>query len=74
MENNEFIDTYSDDIIYLIEARKALIKDPMVNNFEPLCTASLSRILIVFTIGTIEAALEHWNEDDQTGILANYFQ
>ncbi|HHF2954753.1 TPA: hypothetical protein ACPJ0E_004421, partial [Vibrio diabolicus] len=74
VENNEFIDTYSDDIIYLIEARKALIKDPMVNNFEPLCTASLSRILIVFTIGTIEAALEHWNEDDQTGILANYFQ
>ncbi|MGV3003419.1 hypothetical protein [Vibrio sp. E150_018] len=74
MQNNEFIDTYSDDIIYLIEARKALIKDPMVNNLEPLCTASLSRILIVFTIGTIEASLEHWNEDDQTGILGNYFQ
>ncbi|MET2901595.1 hypothetical protein ABXV22_25355 [Vibrio rotiferianus] len=74
MKNNEFVDTYSDDIIYLIEARKALIKDPMVNNFESLCTASLSRILIVFTIGTIEAALEHWNEDDQTGILENYFQ
>lgn len=45
MEIEEFTDTYSDDIIYLREAREALLTHPLRSEMPNYCNASLSRII-----------------------------
>lgn len=69
----EFIDTYSDDIIYLIEARKALLTHPFRTEIKELCDASFCRLLIVFMIGSLEAMLQHWIEEFGVQELKIYF-
>lgn len=70
----EFIETYSDDILYLIDARKALLTHPFRTEIKTLCDASFCRLLAVFMIGSIEAMLQYWKERDKKGILKNYFK
>ncbi|XQF92287.1 hypothetical protein ACOBV9_13275 [Pseudoalteromonas espejiana] len=58
MEIDEFTDTYSDDLIYLKEARVALLTHPLRNENHDLCNASFCRIYSIMMIGSIEAMLE----------------
>ena len=73
METPEFIDTFSDDLIYLKEARAALLTHPLRREFGPLLDASFCRLMAVFVIGSIEAMLEAWRDRDQINVLDKYF-
>lgn len=73
MISEEFIDTYSDDLLYLIDARKTLLTNPLRTEYKEMCDASFCRILAVFTIGSIEAMLETWRSKDKVNILDKYF-
>lgn len=59
MDIGEFIDTYSDDLIYLHEARVALRTHPLRGDyaFAEYLDASFCRMLAVFMIGSIEVML-----------------
>lgn len=74
MEMPEFIDTYSDDILYIIESRKVLLTHPFRVEIKSICDASFCRLLAVFMVGSIEAMLQHWGEKDKFGILKKYFE
>jgi len=69
----EFIDTYSDDLLYIIEARKVLLTHPFRREIKELCDASFCRLLIVFMVGSIEAMMQHWREKKGGTILDKYF-
>jgi hypothetical protein len=73
MRIDEFTDTYSDDIIYLREARTALLTHPLRVEIPSLCNASLCRLYVIVMIGSIEAMLERWKERDTSNILESYF-
>jgi len=76
MEIDEFIDTYSDDLITIREARSAAYTHPLRGNYafaESLLDASFCRILVVFVIGGIEAMLESWRGRDRFKVLEKYF-
>jgi hypothetical protein len=75
MEINEFIDTYSDDLINLHEARSARITHPLRGDYaiSVYLDASFCRILAVFVIGGIEAMLESWRDRDRVNVLEKYF-
>lgn len=76
MDPREFIDTYSDDLITIHEARAAAYTHPLRSDYafaESLLDASFCRILVVFTIGGIEAMLESWRERDKLKVLEKYF-
>jgi hypothetical protein len=64
MDVSEFIDTYSDDLIYLHEARCALLTHPLTDHYAILehVDASFCRITAVFVVGAIEAMLADWRE------------
>jgi len=70
---SEFIDTYSDDIGYLHDARVALLTHPLRIVYDKLCNASLCRLFAIVMIGNIEAMLEHWRIKDNLKILDTYF-
>ncbi|MDD9586356.1 hypothetical protein [Klebsiella variicola] len=74
MEIEEFTDTYSDDIIYLREAREALLTHPLRSEMPNYCNASLSRIYAIVMIGSIESMLEKWLDRDNLEILSVYFK
>jgi hypothetical protein len=78
MDVSEFIDTYSDDLIYLHEARRALLTHPLSEHyaFSDHSDASFCRITAVFVVGAIEAMLADWREQrrDETKILDRYFE
>jgi hypothetical protein len=76
MEISEFIDTYSDDLIYLLEARSALLTHPLKTyyGFQAYLDASFCRVLAVFMVGSIEAMLTAWRERDRSNILDSYFE
>lgn len=76
MDVGEFIDTYSDDLITIHEARAAAYTHPLRGDYafaESLLDASFCRILAVFVIGGIEAMLESWRERDKFKVLDKYF-
>ena len=60
VEIDEFIDTYSDDLIYIHEGRAALLTHPLRGDyaFRGYPDASVCRMLAVFMIGSIEAMLK----------------
>jgi len=64
MEIDEFIDTYSDDLIHLHEAWRALITHPLSEYwaFPDLLDASFCRIAVVIWVGSIEAMLASWRQ------------
>jgi hypothetical protein len=69
---DEFIDTYSDDVLYIIDARKTLLTHPFRAEIKALCDASFCRLLIVFMIGSIEAMIEHWKTLSNNPVLDTY--
>lgn len=73
MNTNEFIDTYSDDLLYLEDARSALMTHPLRDGNETYLDPSLCRLAIVFSIGAVEAMLGEWRVRDQASILEPYF-
>lgn len=76
MDNiDEFTDTYSDDVIYLHEARRALRTHPLRGDyaFSENLDASFCRMLAVFMIGAIEVMLETWRDRDRVRVLESYF-
>jgi hypothetical protein len=76
MDINEFIDTYSDDLITIHEARAAAYTHPLRGDYafaELLLDASFCRILVVFVVGGIEAMLESWRDRDRFNVLEKYF-
>lgn len=76
MEINEFIDTYSDDLLTIHEARAAAYTHPLRGDYafaESLLDASFCRILVVFVVGGIEAMLESWRHRDRFKVLEKYF-
>src|SRR5262245_23890798 len=76
MDVGEFIDTYSDDLINIHEARAAAYTHPLRGDYafaELLLDASFCRILVVFVVGGIEAMLEAWRDRDGFDVLNKYF-
>lgn len=73
MNTPEFVDTYSDDVLYLLEARSALLTHPLRNESKELLDASICRLFAVFMIGSIEMMLKHWIEKDHHEVLKIYF-
>ncbi len=75
MDVGEFIDTYSDDLISIHEARVAMYTHPLRGDyaFAELLDASFCRILVVFVVGGIEAMLEAWRDRDRLDVLNKYF-
>ncbi len=71
---NEFIDTYSDDILYLIDFRDSHLTHPGKTPNENLMYASLARIFSAFMIGSIEAMIDYWQDKDSNNILKAYLQ
>jgi hypothetical protein len=69
----EFIDTYSDDVIYLLEGRTALLTHPLRAELNELLDASTCRLLAIFMIGGIELMLADWRAKDHNDILNVYF-
>lgn len=70
MESTEFIDTYSDDILYLYDMREALLSHPLRNTTNNLFSSSFSRIYCVFMIGNLEAMIKKWS--NHNGILSEF--
>ena len=62
MSNGEFVDTYSDDLLYIGIARKVLLNHPLYPHPKEICTASFCRLFAVFMIGSIEAMLKNWKD------------
>jgi hypothetical protein len=73
MDIDEFIDTYSDDVLYIYEGRSALLTHPLRAESKEYLDASTCRLLAVFMIGSIEAMLAAWRDRDHIGILDVYF-
>jgi hypothetical protein len=77
MEISEFIDTYSDDLICLHEARRALLTHPLNAHYasSDLLDASFCRVTAVFAVGAIDAMLAEWRDAqrDRVGILDQWF-
>jgi hypothetical protein len=76
MEINEFIDTYSDDLTNIHEARAAAYTHPLRGDYafaESLLDASFCRMLVVFVVGGVEAMLESWRNWDRFKVLEQYF-
>jgi hypothetical protein len=76
MGAREFIDTFSDDLITIREARAAAYTHPLRGDYafaESLLDASFCRIFAVFAVSGIEAMLESWRERDEFKILEGYF-
>lgn len=72
-QNPEFIDTYSDDLLYLLDFRDSHLTHPGKKATPFLLYASLSRIFCAFMIGSIESMIEYWREKDSNNILDAYF-
>lgn len=72
-ETPEFIDTYSDDLLNLMDFRDSHLTHPGKIVIDFLFQASMSRLFCVFMIGSIEAMLENWKTKDPNNILEPYF-
>lgn len=72
-KTSEFIDTYSDDLCYLIDLRNSYLTHPGKKVIYSLFEASISRLFCVFMIGGIESMLKDWNAKDTNNILEPYF-
>lgn len=73
MQISEFIDAYSDDLIYLKEGRQALLTHPLRREIKELCDASYCRMLAIMMIGSIETMFVEWKKQDKIGILDTWF-
>lgn len=72
MKVSEFIEGYSDDTIYLLEMREALLTHPF-KVAGPYFTSSFNRVHCIFMIGSLEAMLKEWSDKDSGNFLKEYF-
>jgi hypothetical protein len=70
----EFLDTYSDDLLYLMDLRDSHLTHPGKKPVRFLFDQSIARIFCVLMIGSIEAMINYWKNRDNNNILAPYFQ
>lgn len=73
MKPKEFIETYSDDILYLYDMREAMLTHPFKETTHHLFSASFSRIYCVFIIGNIESMIKQWSKYIDNNILSGFF-
>jgi len=73
MNTPEFVDTYSDDLGHLLDARTALLTHPLRLEIKEAVDASTCRLLAILMIGSIELMLANWQERDHNDILKTYF-
>lgn len=76
MDIREFIYTYSDDLMTIHHARAAAHTHPLRGTYglaAPRLDASFCRILAVFFVSGMEAALQSWHERDRLIVLDKYF-
>lgn len=71
---SQYTNSYSDDLIYLREGRKAVITHPLMPYTEPLVNASFCRMYIILIVGSIENAIKSWEKRDNLSILKTYFK
>jgi len=70
---DEFIDAYEDDLIYILEAQKALFTHPLKFVYEKAAIASFTRVYIVTAVNEIEIIIKKWADKDYRNILSVYF-
>ena len=74
MNLTEFADAFSDDIVFLEQAKGALEAQNPESTWEnKLRTASFCRILAVITVASIEHLLEEAQNDNNRSLLQTYF-
>jgi hypothetical protein len=72
-DNSEFIDVWSDDLIYLQEGRNAILTHPLRQVIPTPYDASSARLLAVVIVGGIEMMLDAWRHRDRLMILDRWF-
>lgn len=74
MEINEFIDTCSDDMLLLEEAKQMLeAQDPELTVLTALRTASFCRMSMILMVSSTEHILKDWQNENNAHILQHYF-
>lgn len=68
----EFVDTYSDDMIFLQTVRRSLLRHPLEAHVPQLLDATLSRLYIVMLVGNVENALNEESKRTDDPLLAVY--
>lgn len=68
----EFVDTYSDDMIFLQTVRRSLLRHPLESHVPQLLDATLSRLYIVMLVGNVENALNEESKRTDDPLLAVY--
>lgn len=57
----EFVDTYSDDLIYLDQAYQHLLSSPRIAR--QLCVAAFCRLYVVTAVNSIELMIRRWRDE-----------
>jgi hypothetical protein len=68
----EFIDTYSDDILYVLRTRDAMLTHPLNPWVDPYVSASTCRLFVYVAVGTIEAMVNDLFDKTQDPNLDRY--
>jgi hypothetical protein len=71
--DREFMDSLSDDLLTLREARMATLTHPLHHFYEPVVTASFCRLLLLSSVANIEWMIKTWQRGDSMKILSAYF-
>lgn len=54
----EFVDTYSDDVIFLNTVRASLLRHPLEYHYEGFLDATLARLLAIMLVGSVENSIK----------------
>ena len=68
----EFVDTYSDDMIFLQTVRRSLLRHPLETHMPTFLDATLSRLYIVMLVGNVENALNEESKRTEDPLLDVY--
>ena len=68
-----YVDAYEQDILWLWEARGALLSHPMRSEGDRLSDAPFTRMLVVTMVGNVEAWLRAWAKREPDLGLETYF-
>lgn len=68
----EFVDTYSDDVIFLRSVRRSLLRHPLESHEPRLLDATLARLYVVMLVGNIENALSEESKRTGDPLLRTY--
>ena len=68
-----YVDAYEQDMLWLSDARGALLSHPMRGEADQLANASFTRMLAVTMVGNVEAWLREWARREPDLGLKTYF-